>query len=125
MTDRVLHIDIDAFFASVEQLRNPRLKGRPVAVGSGVVASASYEARRFGIRAGTPLRKARELCPALVILPGHAAIYRCFSEPIFGLCSEYSPANPQLPSGSSRESSTALSPQNPHLGSSCCRSRTS
>jgi len=88
----VLHIDIDAFFASVEQLRNPRLRGKPVAVGSGVVASASYEARRFGLRAGMPLRKARELCPDLVILQGHAPIYRCFSEPIFALCAEYSPA---------------------------------
>lgn len=93
MTDRVLHIDIDAFFATVEQLRNPRLEGHPVAVGSGVVASASYEARRFGIRAGTPLRKARELCPDLTILRGHASIYRCFSEPVFALCSDYSPSS--------------------------------
>jgi DNA polymerase-4 len=88
----VLHIDMDAFFASVESLRNPRLAGKPVAVGSGVVASASYEARKYGIRAGTPLRKAKELCPALTIVTGHAPIYRCFSERIFSICEEYSPA---------------------------------
>jgi len=88
----VLHIDIDAFFASVEQARNPRLLGKPVAVGSGVVASASYEARKFGLQAGMPLRKARELCPSLRIVVGHAPIYRCFSERIFAICSEYAPA---------------------------------
>ena len=92
MAPCILHVDMDAFFASVESLRNPRLAGKPVAVGSGVVASASYEAREYGIRAGTPLRKARELCPALTIVTGHAPIYRCFSERIFSICEEYSPA---------------------------------
>jgi len=92
MSACVLHIDIDAFFASVEQLRNPLLRGQPVAVGSGVIASASYEARRYGLRAGMPLRQARQLCPALRILQGHAPIYRCFSERIFALCEAYSPA---------------------------------
>jgi DNA polymerase-4 len=61
-------------------------------VGSGVVASASYEARRFGIAAGTPLRKARELCPGLTVITGHAPIYRCFSESVFAICGDYSPA---------------------------------
>lgn len=88
----VLHVDIDAFFVSVEQLRNPSLKGRPVAVGSGVVASASYEARAFGLRAGMPLGEARRLCPELVVLAGHAPIYRCFSEPIFDILSRYAPS---------------------------------
>jgi DNA polymerase-4 len=50
----VLHLDIDAFFASVEQARDPRLRGRPVLVGNGVIASCSYEARRYGLRAGSP-----------------------------------------------------------------------
>ena len=54
----MLHVDIDAFFASVEQIRNPRLAGRPVAVGSGVIASCSYEARKHGLRAGMPLGRA-------------------------------------------------------------------
>jgi DNA polymerase-4 len=56
------------------------------------VASASYEARRHGIRAGTSLRKARALCPALEVITGHAPIYRCFSDRIFALCAEYSPS---------------------------------
>ena len=88
MESRILHIDIDAFFASVEQLRNPALKGKPVAVGSGVIASASYEARRFGLRAGMPLREARGLCPDLKVLAGHASMYRCFSEPVFSICGD-------------------------------------
>jgi DNA polymerase-4 len=88
----VLHLDIDAFFASVEQLRNPRLAGRPVAVGTGVIASCSYEARKFGLHAGMSLRQAVRLCPSLKILAGHAPIYRCFSERIFDLCQLYSPA---------------------------------
>ncbi|MBI4582923.1 MAG: DNA polymerase IV [Planctomycetes bacterium] len=88
----VLHVDIDAFFASVEQLRNPRLRGRPVAVGAGVIASCSYEARRFGLHAGMPLREARRRCPKLVIADGHYPIYRCFAEEVFARCREVSPA---------------------------------
>lgn len=87
----VLHLDIDAFFASVEQLRNPALRGLPVAVGSGVVASASYEARRYGIRAGTRLGDARRMCPELTILAGHAPTYRAFAEQVFGLAAGLSP----------------------------------
>jgi DNA polymerase-4 len=87
----VLHLDIDAFFASVEQLRNPALHGRAVVVGSGVVASASYEARACGIRAGTPLYEVPRLCPAAVVLPGHAPTYRAFAERIFALAAELSP----------------------------------
>jgi DNA polymerase-4 len=88
----VFHIDIDAFFASVEQLRNPRLAGRPVVVGAGVIASASYEARRFGLSAGMPLAEARRRCPGLVILEGHYPIYRCFAEQVFDVCRIYAPA---------------------------------
>ncbi|MEO7868298.1 MAG: DNA polymerase IV, partial [Candidatus Eisenbacteria bacterium] len=87
----VLHLDIDAFFASIEQLRDPRLKGRPVIVGAGVIASCSYEARRFGLKAGMSLSEARRLCPQAVILEGHAQIYRCFAERIFELCRALSP----------------------------------
>ena len=87
----VLHLDIDAFFASIEQLRDPRLKGRPVIVGAGVIASCSYEARRFGLKAGMSLSEARRLCPQAVILEGHAQIYRCFAERIFELCRTLSP----------------------------------
>ena len=88
----VLHVDIDAFFAAIEQQRDPRLQGRPVIVGAGVIASCSYEARRFGLRAGMALAEARRLCPEAVILEGHAQIYRCFAETIFGLCRGVAPA---------------------------------
>src|SRR5262245_37157637 len=87
----VLHVDIDAFFAAIEQLRDPRLKGKPVIVGAGVIASCSYEARRFGLKAGMSLSEARRLCPSAVILEGHAQVYRCFAERIFDRCRELSP----------------------------------
>jgi len=88
----VLHVDIDAFFAAIEQLREPRLKGRPVIVGAGCIASCSYEARRFGLHAGMALSEARRLCPAAVILEGHAQVYRCFAERIFECCRAVAPA---------------------------------
>jgi DNA polymerase-4 len=88
----ILHVDIDAFFAAIEQVRDPRLRGRPVIVGAGVIASCSYEARRFGLHAGMALSEARRLCPEAVILEGHAQIYRCFAEQIFACCREVAPA---------------------------------
>src|SRR5436309_11578138 len=88
----VLHVDIDAFFAAIEQTRDPRLAGKPVIVGAGVIASCSYEARRFGLRAGMALSEAKRLCPSAVILEGHAQVYRCFAERIFALCRETAPA---------------------------------
>src|SRR5258708_29543770 len=88
----ILHVDIDAFFAAIEQQRDPRLKGKPVIVGAGVIASCSYEARRYGLRAGMRLSEARRLCPHAVFLEGHAQIYRCFAEDIFARCREFSPA---------------------------------
>ncbi|MEY4374330.1 MAG: dinB polymerase-4 [Candidatus Eisenbacteria bacterium] len=87
----VLHVDIDAFFAAIEQQRDPRLQGRPVIVGSGVIASCSYEARRFGLKAGMPLGEAKRLCPQAVVLPGHAQVYRCYAERLFERCRELSP----------------------------------
>ena len=87
----VLHVDLDAFFASVEQLRYPHLRGRPVIVGNGVIASCSYEARRFGCYAGQPLSEARRACPGVVILDGSEAVYRAFAEKTFALCGELSP----------------------------------
>ena len=87
----MLHVDIDAFFASVEQIRNPRLAGRPVAVGSGVIASCSYEAREHGLHAGMPLGRAVRQCPALVIVRGRETVYRAYARRLFELCETLSP----------------------------------
>src|ERR1700730_8006860 len=67
-TATILHADLDALYASVEQLLDPSLRGRPIAVGGGVVLAASYEARAFGVRGGMPGRQARELCPQLTFV---------------------------------------------------------
>lgn len=88
----ILHLDIDAFFAAIEQLREPRLRGRPVIVGAGVIASCSYEARARGCKAGMALSKARRICPDAVFLDGHAQIYRCFAEKIFEIATRYAPS---------------------------------
>jgi len=88
----ILHVDIDAFFAAIEQQRDPRLQGRPVIVGAGVIASCSYEARAYGLKAGMPLSEARRLCPQAVFLEGHAQVYRCFAETIFSCCRQLAPA---------------------------------
>ena len=74
-TATILHADLDAFYASVEQLLDPSLLGRPIAVGGGVVLAASYEARAFGVRGGIPGRRARELCPQLTFVSGHFKDY--------------------------------------------------
>jgi len=85
----ILHVDVDAFFASVEQLLIPALRGRAVVVGSGVIASCSYEARRFGLHAGMPLGEARRLCPSAVIVAGDHSIYRCFADQVWAVCRGY------------------------------------
>lgn len=92
----IVHIDIDAFFAAVEELINPSLKGKPVIVGGlpherGVASTASYEARKYGIHAGMPLRKAYQLCPHGVFIRGNHQIYSAFSEKFFRLLSRYTP----------------------------------
>ena len=90
----VVHWDGDSFFASIEQAADRRLRGRPVAVGGarrGVVVSASLEARRFGIRPGLAMRRARRMCRSLVVLPGHFELYERFSSQIIDLCEETTP----------------------------------
>ena len=87
----VLHLDIDAFFASVEQARDPRLKGRPVIVGNGVIASCSYEARTFGLKAGMSLGEARERCPQAVILDGRQSTYRAFADRVWARLAQVTP----------------------------------
>ena len=88
-TSWILHLDVDAFFPSVEQLLIPALRSRPVIVGSGCIASCSYEARRFGLSAGMSLAEAKRRCPQAVVLAGHYQIYRCFAEHIWEICRRY------------------------------------
>jgi DNA polymerase-4 len=93
---KILHLDMDAFYASVEQRDNPALRGRPVAVGGdpttrGVVAAASYEARTFGVRSAIPMSRAVRLCPALVIVRPDFQKYRTVSQQIFALYREVTP----------------------------------
>ena len=94
MTGRkIIHIDMDAFYASVEQRDNPELRGKPVAVGHaeerGVVAAASYEARRFGVRSAMSSQKAKRLCPQLVFIPGRMDVYKSVSRQIHEIFHEY------------------------------------
>src|SRR5215510_9479485 len=91
-TATVLHADLDAFYASVEQLLDPRLRGKPIAVGGGVVLAASYEARAFGVRSGMPGRRARQLCPALVFVGGHFDEYQRLGEAAIAVLSDFTPS---------------------------------
>jgi len=96
MARRIMHIDLDAFFVSVEQRENPELKGKPVVVGGrphgrGVVASASYEARAFGLHAGMPLTTASRLCPQAIFIEGSFPKYRDASERFMIIVADFSP----------------------------------
>lgn len=86
---RILHLDVDAFFAALEQRDEPALRGRPLAVGSGVVASCSYEARPWGVRTGMRLVDARRRCPPLIVVPGDYRRYELASRQILGICHEH------------------------------------
>src|SRR5437773_9713662 len=90
----IVHLDADAFFASVEQAADPRLRGRPIAVGGekrGIVASASYEARKFGVYTPMPTVRARKLCPKLIVLPGDFDKYEHFSRWMFSYAYDFTP----------------------------------
>ncbi len=92
----ICHLDMDAFFVSVEELYDPSLKGKPVVVGGkanqrGVVAAASYAARKFGVHSAMPLRTAGQLCPQATFVEGHAERYREYSQKVFAVLNRFSP----------------------------------
>ncbi|NOZ73837.1 MAG: DNA polymerase IV [FCB group bacterium] len=96
MPQAIIHLDLDAFFCSVECLKNPDLKGIPIVVGGspdkrGVVAAASYPARKFGIRSAMPMARAVQLCPDLVIVPHHFGLYKTYSRVVMGLLKKTAP----------------------------------
>ena len=92
----IVHIDIDAFFAAVEELLDPSLQGKPVIVGGlpherGVASTANYAARKYGVHSGMPLAKAYKLCPHGVFIRGNYQVYSAFSEKFFRVLSRYTP----------------------------------
>src|SRR5689334_16660740 len=92
----IFHVDMDAFFVSVEELFDPSLKGKAVVVGGqrderGVVSAASYEARRFGVHSAMPLRTAAKLCPHAIFVDGHPTRYREYSEKAYEVLCSFSP----------------------------------
>src|SRR5438046_8165627 len=90
-TATILHADLDAFYASVEQLLDPSLRGKPIAVGGGVVLAASYEAKAFGDHGGMPGRRARELCPDLVFVGGHFKEYQRLGDAAIRVLGDFTP----------------------------------
>src|SRR5208337_1273849 len=90
---KIVHIDMDAFFASVEQRDNPELRGKPVAVGGssqrGVVAAASYEARQFGVRSAMPSVTAKRKCPELIFVRPRFEVYKAISHQVRAIFAEY------------------------------------
>src|SRR6202166_1690527 len=94
MQRAIVHLDADAFFASVEQAADPRLRGKAIAVGGekrGIIASASYEARKFGVYTPMPTVRARRLCPKLIVLPGDYEKYERFSRWMFSYAHDFTP----------------------------------
>src|SRR3954452_1311338 len=81
----ILHADVDAFFASVEQRDDPRLRGRPVIVGGGVVLAASYEAKAHGVRTAMSGGQARRLCPRAIVVPPRMSAYSAASKAVFAV----------------------------------------
>src|SRR5271156_574062 len=94
----IVHLDADAFFAAVEQAADPKLRGKAIAVGGekrGIIASASYEARKFGVYTPMPTAHAKKLCPKLLVLAGDFERYEQFSNWMFGYCYDFTPEGGQ------------------------------
>lgn len=97
----VIHVDLDAFFASVEELLDPSIAGLPIIVGGdpskrGVVASASYAARAYGVRSAMPMAQALRLCPHAIVRHGHREVYASYSERVMAILAEYTPLLEQV-----------------------------
>lgn len=100
----ILHIDMDYFFAQIEERENPQFKGKPVIVGAdpkggkgrGVVSTANYEARKYGIKSGMPISKAYQLCPTAIFLPVNITFYKKVSDEIMEIIKKYSPIFEQV-----------------------------
>src|SRR5215468_503601 len=94
-TRKIIHLDMDAFYASVEQRDDPALRGRPLAVGGsrerGVVMAASYEARQFGVRSAMPSTTAKRLCPELLFVRPRFEVYKEVSQQIRAIFLDYTP----------------------------------
>src|ERR1041384_2508425 len=90
-TATILHADLDAFYASVEQMLDPSLKGRPIAVGGGVVLAASYEAKAFGVHGGMPGRRARGRSPGVVFVGGHFTEYQRLGDAASRIVGDFTP----------------------------------
>ena len=96
MVPTIFHLDMDAFFVSVEELFDPSLKGKPVVVGGrpnerGVVSAASYAARKFGVHSAMPLRTVYKTCPQAIFIDGHPERCREYSEKVFEVLNGFSP----------------------------------
>ena len=87
----ILHADLDAFYASVEQLLDPALRGRPIAVGGGVVLAASYEAKRYGVHGGMAGWRAKRLCPELTFVHGHFSAYQRLADQVMAVLGDFTP----------------------------------
>lgn len=87
----ILHADLDAFYASVEQLLDPSLRGKPIAVGGGVVLAASYEAKRYGVSGGMSGFKAKQLCPQLQLVGGHFKEYQRLADDVMAVLEDHTP----------------------------------
>lgn len=96
MNKRILHVDADAFFASVEVAKNPALLGKPIIVGAvsskrGVVSTASYEARKFGVKSGMAISQVKKLCPTGIFIDGDWKSYKDYSDEMFSIFEKYTP----------------------------------